>query len=116
VIPWLLPLAVACGAASPLPVEAVQGPPVQDAVLRIGHDQDLVVQLAGAWVDGDGDGHGQGARATAPGAPPLTISSKTSSWSLRDGTMVFEGDVAAVRGPVTLTCDRLDVTYAGERV
>lgn len=61
-------------------------------------------------------GHGAGATAEVPGAPALVITGTTSSWNLKDGVVVFEGDVTAVRGDVTLTCARLEVTYKGDKV
>jgi len=79
-------------------------------------DEGVVVHLAGAWMDDDGAGHGVQVRAEVPGPAPLVIASHRSTWSLRDGTMVFEGEVEATRGEVVLGCDRLEVRYRDERV
>lgn len=93
------------------------GPPVRDLELIVGTgDQVVVLTAAGAWVEEDGDGRGEDVRATVPGPPPLTITGERSQWRLADGRVVFEGSVEAVRGPVRLLADRLEVAYAGERV
>ncbi|MBW1881217.1 MAG: hypothetical protein JRJ84_22920 [Deltaproteobacteria bacterium] len=76
----------------------------------------VVVHLAGAWMDDDGSGQGVQAQAEVPGPAPLVITSHRSTWSLRDGTMVFEGEVEATRGEVVLDCDRLEVSYQNDRV
>jgi lipopolysaccharide export system protein LptA len=67
-------------------------------------------------MDDDGSGRGVQARAEVPGPAPLIIASHRSTWSLRDGTMVFEGEVVATRGDVELACDRLEVQYRDDRV
>lgn len=105
-------LAWACGSA-PV-VVADDRPMFEDAVLEL---DDVEIRLAGAWMDPDGSGgRGIDATATVAGPPPLVITGKKSAWDLKKGEVSFEGGVTAVRGDVTITCARLDVTYAGEKV
>jgi lipopolysaccharide export system protein LptA len=51
-------------------------------------------------------------QSASPGAD-LDIVAARSSWDLRGRSAHFEGDVRVTRGPVTLRCAALDVTYAG---
>jgi lipopolysaccharide export system protein LptA len=112
---WWVCGAVACAIEETPPI--VQDPPMTEVAIRVGAGDDAAdITLAGAWVDETGDGHGVGASATLPGPPPLTVTGERSSWRLRDGVVLFEGSVQAVRGEVTLSCDQLEVLYAGERV
>ncbi len=106
------------GCVADLPEVTHAGPPMQDVAVVIGTDPETVeIHLAGAWVDEDGsEGHGEEVTAEISGAPPLEISGQRSSWSLKDGIVVFEGEVIATRGQLELRCARLEVTYEGERV
>jgi lipopolysaccharide export system protein LptA len=88
---------------------------MQDVDLVVGDDA-LAVHLAGAWVGPDGSGHGTETRAEAPGPPPLVVTGGRSEWKLADGVVVFEQAVTATRHDVTITCDRLEVRYSGDRV
>lgn len=45
------------------------------------------------------------------GQPPLSVQSLRSDWDLKDRKVVFEGEVLARRGEMTLACNRLTVTY-----
>ncbi len=45
------------------------------------------------------------------GKPPLTISSTTSDWDLRNKKASFTGSVVVTRGSVKLRCSTLQVTY-----
>jgi len=105
------------GCASELP-EVTRAPmPFEDVTVTIGTDPEVLeLQLAGAWIDDEGDGRGEAVSAALGGAPPLEIRGERSSWSLSDGVVVFEGEVQATRRDVSLRCDRLEVTYADERV
>lgn len=103
-----------CRSAEPL-VVSEDGPPMRGVSLVVG-DNDVTLSLDGAWVEADGSGHGVDAHATVGGTPPLVITGKRSRWDLKGGTVVFEEGVQAVRGDVTVFCDTLDVTYAGDRV
>lgn len=108
-----LALAMACGSA-PAELEAYEIGRMDGVVWQT---ETLTVEVAEAWLSPD-----QPIAATATSvtvtdeAPPLQIDGKTSRWRLKDGVVVFETDVVAVRGDVTMTCERLEVTYAGERV
>ena len=117
---WAARLAVlllaACADSSDLPTVDDTDPAMQGAVLTYGTEEPSVFTATGANVEDDGDGEGENVAAELPGPPPLVIHGKTSEWQLKDGVVVFEGDVTAVRDTVTLTCDRLEVTYEGERV
>ena len=110
---WLL----ACGQPD---LQAIPGdrPELEGVVLTVGTAPDqLELTLASAWMDPDGSGgHGLDATATVPGPPPLVITGKQSAWDLRKGEVVFDGGVVAVRADVTIHCDKLDVTYVGDRV
>jgi len=106
---WML----ACGGA----VSIEQGPPMQGVEIVAGVEREaLVLTLAGAWLDDDGSGHGTDAAAVLPGPPELKIEGERSTWSMAEGTFVFEESVKATRGPVTLYCDKLDVDYVDDRV
>jgi lipopolysaccharide export system protein LptA len=48
------------------------------------------------------------------GDVPLEIRAAESDWDLRAKSARFRGDVAVVRGPVTLTCTTLSVQYGGK--
>lgn len=106
-----------CGQA-PLQVVPVDRPELEGVVLTVGEPPDQVeLTLASAWMDPDGSGgHGLEATATVPGPPPLVISGKQSAWDLKKGEVVFDGGVVAVRADVTITCDKLAVTYVGDKV
>lgn len=106
-----------CGADAPAAIDDPSRPPVEAVVVTLGTGEAAIdVSLAGAWVEDDGDGHGVDAAATVPGPPPLTVTGRRSSWRLKDAVVVFEDDVRAVRGDVTMTCDRLEVTYRGDKI
>lgn len=47
----------------------------------------------------------------APQPPALLVRSGNAAWDLAARTVVFHGDVQAVRGDLTLTCDDLVVRY-----
>jgi len=79
-------------------------------------ERELTIQLASATVDPSGDGRGQEATAEISGPPPLKIEGKRSKWRMRDGVVVFEGDVVARRGEVVMRCQHLEVTYDGNNV
>jgi|WetSurMetagenome_2_1015567.scaffolds.fasta_scaffold461879_2 lipopolysaccharide transport protein LptA len=52
--------------------------------------------------------------AAPPGAvvpPSLTVASARADWDLKAKKVVFDGNVVASRGPFTLSCDHLEVTY-----
>ncbi len=108
---------LACGQS---PLEAVPGdrPELEGVVLTVGEAPDRIeITLASAWMDPDGSGgHGVDATATVPGPPPLVITGKQSAWDLKKGEVVFDGGVTAIRADVTITCARLEVTYAGDKV
>ena len=42
--------------------------------------------------------------------PELVVSAEQSSWTLAEGKAVFEGNVAATRGELSLHCNRLEIT------
>ena len=90
---------------------------MQDVELVVGTGADATrITLAGAWPELDGTGRGVGAQATVPGPPPLVVTGQRSSWDLKSGRVIFEGDVAAVRGEVTLYAAKLEVAYAQDKV
>ena len=43
--------------------------------------------------------------------PELVVSAERSSWALASGQAVFEGEVKATRGELSLECDRLKVVH-----
>ncbi len=43
--------------------------------------------------------------------PGLSIESSHASWDLSQHNVVFEGDVRAVRGAFTLSCERLEASF-----
>jgi lipopolysaccharide transport protein LptA len=107
---------MACLGHADLPL--VEGEPRMEGVVVVinAADEPVTLTLASAVVDEEGNGQGEASKATVPGPPPLVITGKHSSWRLNDGLLVFEGDVVAERGDVTLRCDRLEVTYADDKV
>lgn len=106
-------LLIACAGSPPLPEPRPEAP-MSGVELAVGDD--LTVTLASAWMDPDGSGRGEGAKAVVAGPPPLVVTGDRSSWRLKDGVVVFEGNVVAVRGDVTLRCATLEVIYDGDRV
>lgn len=96
-------LVVACGSPSPvretLPPEAV----AEDVVFLLG--------VADAEVRSASSGEPPGGPDGAPVPPPLEVRSERARWDLKAHTVLLEGQVRAVRGDVTLTCDRMDVRY-----
>ncbi len=50
-----------------------------------------------------------------PGQPPLSIQSLHSDWDLKRRQVLFEGEVRAQRGTMTLTCTRLTAVYGAEQ-
>lgn len=50
--------------------------------------------------------------AASDAAPPVDIQAERSQWDLKARSVRFDGAVKVTRGPVVLTCDALDVTYA----
>ena len=111
-------LAILLSCAADLPQVTMSGPPMQDVTVVVGRQPETIqLRLAGAWVDDDGaEGRGVDVAAELSGKPPLEIRGDRSSWSLKDGIVVFEGEVVATRGDVVLRCARLEVTYADDRV
>jgi len=113
---WL-GLAVLCGACGGgAPEWAADGPPYEGVRIEIGAPEPAVLELKGAWLSDDGGGSGVDAHAVVPGAPPLDVRGARTTWDFRTSVMVFEGQVIATRGDVRLTCDRLEVSYAGDRI
>ncbi len=108
-------LLLACG-TQPLPAADDRAWPVVDVSVAVAGEPELVLHLDGAVVHDDGDGHGEGASGSVDGQPPLTVVGKKSSWELGGGVVVFEGEVRAERGPVTLYCDRLELTWNGDEM
>jgi len=112
---WAL---AALGCTLDLPEVTRAGPPLEDVTVTIGTAPEIVeIQLAGAWIDEEGSGgRGEDVAAEILGEHPLEIRGERSSWSLKDGIVVFEGEVLATRADVRLRCGRLEVTYVGDRV
>lgn len=108
-------LCVGCGSPPAVEEALPAGGVLDDVELIVGSGEDQVrLTLVSATVGEDGSGAGVAARAEIP--PNLVVTGTRSSWDLARHVVVFEGDVRAVRGPVVLTCDRLEVVYESERV
>ncbi len=73
----------------------------------------LVLRAAHAQTPGDEPGRGEASQVVAElgQGPGLSIVSEHASWDLREHNVVFEGDVAAVRGAFTLQCQRLEASF-----
>ncbi len=116
-------LLLACGQA-PAPVTA--DAPLKLEGVQLATAQGVVLHAARATVDADGNATATQVRAQLPppqagadaGAaatgerPPLEIEAPLSDWDMKSRSVRFTGGVRAVRGPVVLTCDQLDVRYA----
>lgn len=103
------------GCGTPAPTEVPSGPELRDVRLSVGVEEPVVLTLAGAWLE-PGGARGEVAQAEVPGAPPLVVRGERSTWSFEAQAMVFLGGVQAERGEVQLSCERLEVRYAGERI
>jgi lipopolysaccharide export system protein LptA len=107
-----LAVLLACG--GDVPQLDADGPDLVGVTVEVMvQPEPIVMQLGSAWIEEDG-GHGVGASASVP--PDLIIEGDTSSWSLSDGRVVFQGHVTVTRPPVTVSCAKLVVTYADDHV
>ena len=100
---------MACGSSSPQTHPRLY---VEGAVFAVG--EDLVVHAAQASVETTGEGQAQTVQATVRpegDSLPLEIQAPTTTWDLQQKTARFLGGVVATRGPVTLNCDSLTVTF-----
>ena len=115
----VLLLALGCAfSAPPIPVPASgDEPSMQGVTVEMGQQEGAtIVGMEEAWLDDDGSGRGSRPLAEVVGPPQLVITGQTVQWSLRDGVVVFDGEVEVVRADVVLRCVRLEVTYRGDRV
>jgi lipopolysaccharide transport protein LptA len=114
----MIGLLILIGCTGELPAVTRSELPMEDVLVTLGRESEWVqLRLAGASMDEDGEGgHGKQAIAEVSGTPPLEIRGERSSWSLKEGTVVFEGDVVANRADVRLTCARLEVHYVDDKV
>ncbi|MBT3219014.1 MAG: hypothetical protein HN348_07980, partial [Proteobacteria bacterium] len=118
----LLFLALSCAlSAPPMPApdagDSVDEPPMTGVTVEMGqHEAATVVGMEEAWIDDDGSGKGNRPHGEVAGPPRLVITGQTVEWSLKEGVVVFDGQVEAVRDTVVLRCGRLEVTYRGDRV
>ncbi len=71
----------------------------------------LVVRAAHAQLDEADRGRAQQVTASVERGPGLSIQSEQASWDLKGQTVVFEGEVQAVRGAFTLACQRLEARF-----
>jgi len=78
--------------------------PDRDAAFRARADH---VELAA-----DQRGLAQGLQASTSTQPGLEVSSKLASWDMKAGSVVFEGEVQAVRGEISLSCQSLQVSFS----
>lgn len=113
---WALWLACA-GAPAPIS-EGALPPDFEQVELIVGDPPDQAVfSAAQAWAEPDGvAGQATDATVRLPGEEPLVLTGQRTTWDLRGGKAVFEGNVIGQRGEVTLRCDRLEATLAGDRV
>jgi lipopolysaccharide export system protein LptA len=106
-----LALLLAC--AGPPPAEA---PPLAGLASFSGVELQLpgprlLIRAAEAQVADPERGQASEVSAQLGEAPGLSIQSQRASWDLRGQTVVFEGEVHAVRGTFTLECARLEASF-----
>ena len=78
--------------------------PTRDAAFRA---QAQHVELAR-----DQRGFAQGLNASSPTQPGLEVTSKRATWDMKRGSVLFEGEVRAVRGEISLRCQTLQVSFS----
>lgn len=99
---------LACADAPAAPEEHLT---VRGAELTVGPDLVLRAEEATLSPSGAGQGTAASAVATEANAPPLEVTADRTQWDLHASEARFEGNVVALRGPVTLRCARLDVGF-----
>lgn len=110
---WSLVSLAILGCKPPTVSEATHRLEAENVVFAI-DEQGLVIHAQQAVIDDDGSGEASHVRADVPN---LQIHSEQSSWSFREQSATFSGNVVATRGTATLNCDQMTVWFGqGEQI
>jgi len=110
-IPAAFALLLCCGEQVAPPREALPERASLEGMELTLPERGLLLRAAHAELAEPAAGQASVVEAALGTPPGLSVRSARATWDLRGQTVVFEGEVEAVRGGFTLSCDRLEARF-----